>query len=49
MRGEKHIFRKNGNEILVMEGVDGAKRIEMAEENRSSSAMVLAQWFCTDL
>jgi hypothetical protein len=24
MRGEKHNFRKNGSEIFVMEGVDGA-------------------------
>jgi hypothetical protein len=39
MRGEKHNFRKNGSEIFVMEGVDGAKRIEMARENRGFGAV----------
>jgi hypothetical protein len=39
MRGEKHNFRKNGSEIFVMKGVDGASGLRWLEK-----IAVLAQW-----
>ena len=43
MRGEKHVFRKNGSGIFLREGLDRGDRVEMAKENFGFGAAEFGQ------